>query len=74
MTHVIREDSSPDDAYVWTMWCGEQCIALDDGTTVPEGFDFYHENSAAKASCVECLKALLSRKTCRAPVEEPTKW
>ena len=59
MFHVLHEASSPDEATVYTMWCGAQCLALDDGTLVPEDMDFYLEQDAAKADCIECLKAKL---------------
>jgi hypothetical protein len=56
--HVIREGASPPDARVWTMWCGAQCIAFDDGTLAPEGFDFYDEPNAEKATCQKCTRLL----------------
>lgn len=56
MTHVLREALSPitDGIDVWTMWCGEQCLAFPDGALAPEGFDFYDEAFAHKASCQPC--------------------
>lgn len=58
--HVLHEASSPPEATVWTMWCGAQCIALDSGELIPEDMDFYLEFEAARADCIECLKAKLS--------------
>lgn len=55
--HVIREAISPPDADVWTMWCGAQCFAFDDGTLVPY-MDFVHENIAEKATCQGCKVGL----------------
>jgi len=54
--HVIREAQSPctDGIDVWTMWCGEQCLAMPDGELVPVDFDFYMENAAEKSDCPGC--------------------
>lgn len=59
-THVLREWYSPPEALIWTMWCDTQCIATDDGVLSPP-LDFYTEEHAAKASCVECLKGILGK-------------
>lgn len=58
VTHIIREAVSPPDADVWTMWCGDQCFAFDDGTLVPT-MDFFHEDAAEQADCSRC-KAILA--------------
>lgn len=54
--HVERSDlvKSIDGIEVCTMWCGEQCIAFPDGSTVPAMFDFYSESAAYKATCQPC--------------------
>ena len=54
-THVINEQKSPPDALVWTMWCGHQCLAFEDGTTAPRT-DLYAEHAADKADCEGCKK------------------
>lgn len=61
MTHVLKESVSPPDADVWRMWCGHECLALDDGTLVPAETNFYLEREAHLAECIPCLKAILSR-------------
>lgn len=52
--HVLKEDVSPPEANVWTMWCGAQCIVLDDGETHPF-MDFYLEIGWRSASCLVCV-------------------
>lgn len=61
ITHVLHEQSSPPEADIWRMWCGAECLAFDDGSLAPE-LDFYLEAEAAKADCIECLKAKLAKK------------
>jgi len=56
ITHVLRESISPASANTWTMWCGAQCIVLDDGIPMPLT-DFYLEAQASKASCAACKDA-----------------
>lgn len=57
--HILDGEASPVEAYVWTVLCGEQCFAWDDGEVDPPGFDFFllghgHE----KATCKRCLAAV----------------
>lgn len=54
--HIRDNAKSPVERLVWTMLCGEQCLAPDDGELSPEGFDFYLEQHGAKASCKACLR------------------
>lgn len=73
ITHVLRESISPTAARTWTMWCGAQCIVLDDGVPIPLT-DFYLEAQAAKADCAACKDAYETRPTTvRQRVKEPTK-
>jgi len=51
--HIINEAKSPPHEPVWTMWCGTTCIALDNGGLIPP-IDFYSEEWADKATCLEC--------------------
>jgi hypothetical protein len=57
ITHIMNDAANPPEALVWTMLCGDQCIALDDGTLVPE-LDFYGDESpnADKADCDPCRR------------------
>ena len=57
IVHVIDEARSPEDAVVWTMWCGASCVALDDGTLIPS-LDFYGEDASGKANCPGCREHL----------------
>lgn len=57
VTHVLREDVSPAEALVWSMWCGHQCFAFDDGTLSPET-DFYLEKQAHLSDCSACKCAV----------------
>ena len=56
-THVLDEKKSPPSALIWTMRCGDQCVAEDDGTLTPR-LDFYLEQEAHKSDCVGCVAAL----------------
>lgn len=58
ITHIMNDVANPPEALVWTMLCGDQCIALEDGTLVPE-MDHYLEGSvnAHKADCDPCKRA-----------------
>lgn len=60
ITHVLREAISPPEAYTWTMWCGHQCIMLDDGVPMPLT-DFYLEAHAYKAECSSCRDSYETR-------------
>lgn len=53
--HVIDELLSPPEAMVWTMWCGAQCVAFEDGSLIPN-LDFYTETWAERATCEECKR------------------
>lgn len=53
--HVIDELISPPEAYLWTMWCGLDVVAFDDGTLVPQ-IDFVGEREAEQATCEECKR------------------
>lgn len=68
ITHVEREslNSITDGVDIWTMWCGEQCLAMPDESPeplLPAGFDFYLEQHAHKANCEPCKAALAAGKT-----------
>ena len=52
ITHIMNDDENPPEALVWTMLCGEQCIAFD-GKLVPE-LDFYGVEHGHKADCDAC--------------------
>lgn len=57
--HIVNGEAYPAESLVRRALCGASCVVWDDGTTVPEGFDFYlvgkgHE----KASCAACKRAL----------------
>ena len=60
ITHVLRESVSPPSARTWTMWCGAQCIVLDDGIPMPP-MDFYLEAQAQKADCAACKDSYETR-------------
>lgn len=66
--HILKESASPPERMVWTMWCGEQCVAQEDGTLVP-ALDFYLEKEAALATCEGCRSAM---KTSERLLEEAT--
>lgn len=57
LTHVIKEATSAPEDLLWEMWCGANCIALPDGTLIPE-LDFYGELWAEKATCAVCKARL----------------
>lgn len=54
--HILDEKASPDDALVWTMWCGHQALFFADGESAPPT-NFYTENAGHKASCEPCKRA-----------------
>jgi hypothetical protein len=60
--HILDEEKSPETALVWTMWCGDQCCVFD-GTIVPEGFDFFLEQNASKATCSRCRRSFIQGKS-----------
>jgi len=70
VTHIIRESVSPPEALTWTMWCGDQCVAFDDGTLAPEDIDFYHEVWAERADCEACKAAYQASKVLHVEAEE----
>ena len=55
ITHVERPDFD-DEALFAEMLCGASCFILDDGFTIPEGFDYYLFRDAQKASCLACQR------------------
>jgi hypothetical protein len=60
IVHVLNEALSPVEASVWRMLCGEECVALDDGTLIP-ALDFYLESAGHKADCEACRAVLEGR-------------
>lgn len=54
MIHILKESVSSPESSIWTMQCGDQTIADDDGNTFPTT-DFYLENEAHKATCPRCI-------------------
>lgn len=58
MIHILRESISPPESIVWTMHCGDQCIANDDGELIPN-LNFYLENESEKATCPRCIIKLI---------------
>ena len=56
---------------VWKMWCGAECLAMPDGELVPDGFDFYGERQAEKATCPGCRRVLLDLPATEQPASVP---
>ena len=46
-----------DDHTIVEMMCGLLVFIAENGDTTPAGFDFYHYESGAKATCKACLEA-----------------
>lgn len=62
VVHIVDGAAYPAEALVWRALCGDSCVAWDDGSLVPESFDFYalgcgHE----KATCAPCRAAARAR-------------
>ena len=56
--HILCERLSPNEALIWTMWCSDQCVHIDnEGHILPDDFDFLLEQDAAKATCERCRHA-----------------
>jgi hypothetical protein len=53
-----QEAAWESDFTVVAMECGATVAIAEDGTTTPDGFDFYHPDWADKATCAACRKAL----------------
>jgi hypothetical protein len=53
--HIIDAEANPVDSLVWTMLCGAQCFAWDNGDIDPPEIDFYYLGSGhEKATCKRC--------------------
>lgn len=57
IVHVLRESISPPEAFVWTMWCGDQCVADDEAILSPP-MDFVLEERAERSDCEACKTAM----------------
>lgn len=51
--HILDEAISPPDSYIWTMWCGANCVVFGDGKLVP-ALDFVIERDTSKSTCEAC--------------------
>lgn len=69
--HVERgslNDWEDDESYVYTMWCGAQCIIGPDANIIsPDRFDFYTEQYWQKATCQECKRSFIKPGVARKP-------
>lgn len=53
-----QEAAWESDFTVIAMECGATVAIADDGSTTPDGFDFYGPEAADRATCAACRKAL----------------
>jgi hypothetical protein len=64
VTHIMNGAANPPEARVWTMLCGAQCFAFDDGTLLPE-MDFVLEDSDPSLSDCDPCEAAHARRVAR---------
>jgi hypothetical protein len=53
--HILDEEVSPPENFIWRMWCGASCMACDDGELIPL-LDFVLEKEKHDATCNNCIK------------------
>ena len=58
VVHIVDGAAYPAEALVWRALCGAACVAWDDGSLVPEGFDVYALGYGHDAAtCAPCRAA-----------------